>query len=69
MMGVLLEDVPFEDLSHIERVEPETEGLGRDIEDICKPRLLDSWKLMGGGGFELHSLKDAQGSLGVDRRG
>ena len=30
MMGVLLEDVPFEDLSHIECVEPETEGLGRD---------------------------------------
>ena len=48
MMGVLLEDVPFEDLSHIERVEPETEGLGRDIGDVCKPRLLDSWKLMRG---------------------
>ena len=48
MMGVLLEDVSFEDLSHIERVEPETEGLGRDIEDVCKPRLLDSWKLMRG---------------------
>ena len=48
MIGVLLEDMPFEDLSLIERVEPETEGLGCDIEDVCKPRLLDSWKLMRG---------------------
>ena len=45
MMGVLLEDVPFEDLSLIERIGLETEGLGYDIEDVCKPRLLDSWKL------------------------
>ena len=67
MMGVLLEDVPFEDLPLIERVGLETEGLGCDIEDVCKPRFLDSWKLHERSEFELHSLKDAQGSLGVDK--
>ena len=67
MMGVLLEDMPFEDLSLIERIGLEIEGLGCDIEDVCKSRLLDSWKLHEGSGFELHSLKDVQGSLGVDK--
>ena len=45
MIGVLLEDMPFDDLPLIERVGLETEGLGYDIEDICKLRFLDSWKL------------------------
>ena len=41
VMGVLLEDMPFEALPLIERVGLETEGLGCDIEDICKPQFLD----------------------------
>ena len=41
VMGVLLEDMPFEALPLIERVGLETEGLGCDIEDVCKPQFLD----------------------------
>ena len=63
MMGVLLEDVPFEDLPLIEHVGLETEGLGCDIEGVCKPRFLDSWKIHERSEFELHNLKC---SLGVD---
>ena len=62
MMGVLLEDMPFEDLSLIERIGLETEELG-GIEDVCKPRFLDSWKIHERSEFELHNLKC---SLGVD---
>ena len=40
----------------------ETEGLGCDIEQF-----LDSWKLYERSEFELHSLKDVQCSLGVDK--
>ena len=67
MMGVLLEDMPFVDLSLIERVGLETEGLGCNIEEVCKPWFLDSWKLHERSEFEVHSLKDVQGSLGVDK--
>ena len=66
MMRGPLEDMPLEVLPLIGRVGLETEELG-DTEDVCKPRFLDSWKLHERSEFELHSLKDAQGSLGVDK--
>ena len=58
MIGVLLEDIPL-----IECVGLKTEGLGCNIEYLCKPRFLDSWKLNERSEFKLHSIKDVQGSL------